>query len=364
MVPDAKLLHPYIGFSGYHGHPTFQTKNNPAYSQNFCNLFTDSPRVFKHDVKMFFPEIKHGVLAVDRVKYSHDSHADDDVKVEAKVIADGKYEEYFVIKDFIAEFTIEISVDFGHRGSITHPVEVFCDFIDVYVQNQLISLTVHDNNLLFVPYVMSYKSDFPPEVARIDSSSTNIVVNTDLSYGFILNESSKAKMEEKGFTSAAVDMVLLDTKKMVENTIEVEAGNSEDFGIPLDEVMNSYGGVSPKYILLLPQAIFPDRMSLYGLPIFNSEINMECCKYKKAGWCTPYFGIYGIPYISGECVPDMCLDEKCMDTPQYEVRNKVIDGYIILAEKPWDELDRLAGVLSVDKKARELAKQNITIEGE
>ncbi len=364
MVPDAKFLHPYIGFSGYHGHPTFQTKNNPAYSQNFCSLFTESPRVFTHDVKIFFPEIKHGVLSVDSIKYSHDAHADDEVNIKAKVIEAGKYEEYFVINDFTAEFTIEITVDFGPRGSILHPVEVFCDFIDVYVQNQLISLTVHDNNLLFVPYVISYSTDFPLEVARLDSESTNIVVSTDLSYGFIINEASKKKMEDKGFNSARLDMVLLDTKKMVDNTIGAESENSEDFGLPFDEVINSYSGVSEKYLILLPQSIFPDKMSLSGLPIFNSEINMKCCDYKKAGWCTPYFGIYDIPYISGECAPDMCLDEDCIDTPQYEVRNKVIDGYMILAEKSWDELDRLAGVLSVEKKARDLARQNITIEEE
>lgn len=364
MVPDAKMLHSYMGFSGYHGHPTFQTKSSPGYSQNFCQLFTEQDQVFIHTVKMFFPEIKHGVASVDKVKYSVDKSEDDEVNISSRVIFGGKYEEYAIIDDFIAEFKIEISINFGKRGSITSPAEIFCDFIDVYVHNQRISLTVHDNNLLFIPYAMSYRTEFPPEVARLDSRSTNIVVNSDITYGFILNEASKDKFESKGFTVASLDGTLLDTKKMATNITENEVGNGNDFGLDIGSVFDSYGGVSSKYIMLLPQSIFPDKMTLTGLPIFDSEKNMECCKYRAAGWCTPYFKIYDVD-IPDDCAPHECPDESpCKDTPQYEVRNKVIDGYLILADKSLEELDNMAGVLDDSVRKRMLENSNTIIEEE
>ena len=363
MVPDAKMLHPYMGFSGHHGYPTFQTESNPGYSQNFCALFQRGDHVFSHNVKMFFPEIKHGVISVDEVKYSIEASEHDDVTVTSKVVFGGKYEEYAVINDFTAEFEIEITVNFGARWSITEPVEIFCDFIDVYVHNQRISLTVHDNNLLFVPYAMSYKTGFPPEVARLDSKSMNIVSNTDVSYGFILNTASKNKMEAKGFDCAKLDGTFLDTKKLVMNVTDKEVSNSESFGLPIGGLADAYSGVTDKHILLLPQAIFPDRMTLSGIPIFNSEVNMKCCGYRNLGWCTPYFEIYDVN-AHPECKPSACVDGVCIDTPQYEVRNKVIDGYLILADKSWDELDALSRTEDTKKRARDLAKQNTVVEEE
>ena len=364
MVPDAKMLHPYIGFSGYHGYPTFQTSSSPGYSQNFCALFTDKDQIFTHSVKMFFPEIKHGVLFVDKVKYSVEKSEEDDVSISSRVILDGKYEEYAVIEDFVAEFTIEISVSFGKRCSITSPVEIFCDYVDVYVQNQRISLTMHDNNLLFIPYAMSYRTEFPPEVARLDSKSTNVVVNTDLTYGFILNEEAKNKLESKGFSAHELDSTMLDTKKLVMGIINDESGNSEDYGLSIGTITNSFKGVSKKYIMLLPQSIFPDKMELTGLPVFDSEQNMKCCDYRKFGWCSPYFKIYDVD-IPASCAPHSCDPYPiCKDTPQYEVRNKVIDGYLILADKTWDELDKLAGVFDEYIKKQKLINDNIIIEEE
>jgi len=364
MVPDAKMLHPYIGFSGYHGYPTFQTGVSPNYSSDFCRIFTEEARVFTHSVKMFFPEIKHGVLSVDSLHYSIDKSDEDDVTVTSRVVLDGKYEEYAVINDFTAEFDVEITVSFGERGSLLHPAEVYCDFIDVYVHNQRISLTVHDNNLLFIPYAMSYRTEFPPEVARLDSKSTNLVANTDLSYGFVLNKTSMEKMKEKGFSSAKLDSILLDTKKKVMNVTNKQVGGGDGFGLGIADVMDVHTGVSEKYVLLLPQSIFPDRMELTGLPIFNSEKNMKCCEYREAGWCTPYFEIYDVESIYPECPPAECRNEICKDTPQYEVRNKVIDGYLILADKTWEELDDLAGVLNKEKRLRDIAKQDIIVEEE
>ena len=363
MVPDAKMLHPYIGFSGYHGLPTFQTMESPGYSKNFCELFMNKNWVFTHHVKIFFPEIRHGLLMVDKTKYSIKKSEEDDVSISTKVVLDGKYEEYTVIEDFIAEFKIEISVNFGKRGSITSPVEIFCDYIDVYVQNQRISLTIHDNNLLFIPYAMSYRTEFPPEVARLDSDSTNIVVNTDLTYGFVLNEAAKNKLKSKGFAVHNLDGTMLDTKKLMMGITNKESGNSEDYGLPIGTMIDSFKGVSKKYVVLLPESIFPDKMELTGLPIFDSEQNMKCCDYRKLGWCSPYFKIYDVD-IPASCKPQDCDPYPiCQDTPQYEVRNKIIDGYLILADEPWKVLDKLAGLFSENIKRQKLVNSNIAREG-
>ena len=346
MVPDAKLLHPYMGFSGYHGAPVFQTKNNPGYSSIFCSLFSEKKYTYKHTVKMFFPEIKNGVLCVDKIKYNIDSSTEDYVSVSHRVIFDGKYEDYAVINDFKAEFEIDIEVDFGKRNSIQNPVEISCDFIDVYIQDQKISLVVHDNNLLFIPYAMSYKTEFPPEVARLDSKSTNIVVNSDVSYGFILNESSRKKLEEKGFECPKVNTDILDLNSLADRVTSIKVANNEGNGLNISSLDKIQSGVSNKYIVLLPQSIFPTRMTYEGLPIFNSEINMDCCGYWKAGLCSPYFKIYGIP-IAESCDPVKCPESgKCKSTPQYEIRNKIIDGYLVLADMEWKELDNLAGLIT------------------
>jgi hypothetical protein len=360
MLPHAKFLHPVMGWSGFHGPAIFQTRSNPNYSQNFCALIASGKYVYKHHVKMFFPEIRKGMLLVDKLKYSIDKSESDTVELSTKVIVDGKFEEYVSIDDFIAEFTVEISLSFGERGSITAPVEIYCDFIDIYIHNQKISLTVHDNNLLFIPYLMSYRADFPPEVARLDNKSLNLELNSSLSYGFIMNEDAKEKFEEKGFSPVSIDTVLLDTKKLKEALVH-DIGNSGSFSInrnPVD-IFTSMDTVSKKFAMLLPQAIFPDRMTLSGLPIFDSDIVMPCCGYWKLGLCSPYLPRYGVK-VPAQCSPFPCDSPPCEDQPQYEVRNRCIDGYMLLAEKDFEYLDREAGLLMTNIKNDE----EYEIEGE
>jgi len=363
MVPDAKLLHDYMGISGKYGMPVFQTPGAKFYGELFCDIFKDNKRTFQHKVKMFFPEIKHGVISIDKIQYSMESDPVDDVSMEYRLIQNGKYEEYYVIDDFVVEFEIEVSVSFGKRNSITKPVEIFCDYIDVYVHNQLISLTVHDNNILFVPYAMSYRLDMPPEAARNETDSSNMTVNTDLSYGFILNKASRDKMEEKGFKTTEMDMLLLDSKKKIQGLKEDVVDNPMDTGIPGPLVAKRHSGVSKKYMISLPESIFPDRMTYSGLPIFNSENCLSCCDVKKLGWCSVHFKPYGLPMSSPCPPPAPPCGEKCSKFTRYTVRNRLIDTLLILMDKTFEELDSLV-VKHSSRAATELIDDEYIVEKE
>ncbi len=364
MVPHAKFLHSYMGFSGADSDPVFRTGANKTYSADFCAAFIATNRTFEHKVKLFFPEIKHGVVSVSDVKYSADNESeDDDVSFSYQVAEGPKYKEYYVIDNFTVEFTIEITVDFGERRSIVAPTTIFCDFIDIYVHNQKITISTHDNVLLFIPYLMSYKTDFPPEVARLDTDFKNTTVNSDQQYGFIVDELSHEKLSNLRLDPSMIDLGLLNTKKRVMGMIN-DAGN--EGGSFLDYTsIGAYAGIGKKYIFTLPQAIFPDKMTLNGLPIFNSEINSSCCTHYGKKWGSAYFDQYEIPIPAEIPEPIECdkTPPKCQEMTQYEIRNKVIDGYILFSEKTWDELDRLNSAIAISEKQR-IDSQGGYLEGE
>ncbi len=358
MVPHAKFLHPYMGFSGAICDPVFRVGSLPDYSRRFCNVFLQSSRVFEHKVKLFFPEIKHGMISISDVKYSVSKESDDDdVTVTHKIIEGPKYKEYYVIEDFSVEFTIEVIVNFGERGSVVAPTTVFCDFMDLYVHNQKISITTHENNLLFIPYLMSYRTDFPPELARLETDFSNIAVNSDLQYGFIIDDKSQEKLEELRLNPSMIDIGLLNTKKRTAGMIS-DAGNEGGAFMDITSI-SAYSGVGKKYIFSLPQAIFPDRMTLIGLPLFDSELVVSCCDHWGKTWGSGYFKQYDVPIIAEILGPVECekTPPDCMEMTSYEIRNKVIDGYVLLSDKPWDELDRLAKALENSEKQRKDAQE-------
>ena len=361
MVPHAKFLHPYMGFSGKDSDPVFRKASNPNYSQTFSNLYINSNKTFEHKVKLFFPEIKHGVISVSDIKYSMDNESSDDdgVSISHKLIPGNKYEEYYVIEDFNVEFIIEITLDFGERNSIVAPVTVLCDFIDIYVHNQKITISTHDNSLLFIPYLMSYKTDFPPEAARQEIDFKNISVNSDLQYGFIIDDFVYEKLSTLRLNPSILDLGMLNAKKRSLGMIS-DAGNEGGSYLNFDSI-SAYSGVSKKYIFSLPQSIFPDKMTLTetGLPIFDSEICSSCCKHWAVTWGSAYFEQYEVPIIEKIDQPVECdkTPPKCEEMTQYEIRNKVIDGYLLLLDKSWEELDRL------NIKIVNAIKQRIVSEG-
>lgn len=353
MVPHAKFLHPYMGFSGADSEPVFRTGSKDEYSKTFCSAFINSDMTFEHKVKLFFPEIKHGVVSVSDVKYSVENEDEnDDVSFSYKVIEGPKYKEYFVIEDFSVEFTIEITVDFGDRNSVVSPTTILCDFIDIYVHNQKITITTHDNSLLFIPYLISYRTDFPPEIARLDTDFKNVAVNSDQQYGFIVDDLSYDKLLELKLDPSMIDLGLLNTKKRITGMIS-DAGN--EGGSFLDATsIAAYGGVGKKYMFTLPQAIFPDKMTLNGLPVFDSELSSSCCKHHGKAWGSAYFKQYEVPIPAKIEMPIECEDTppECQEMTAYEIRNKVIDGYILFSEKTWDELDRLSSAIANSEKQR------------
>ena len=127
--------------------------------------------------------------------------------------------------------------------------------------------------------------------------------------------------------------------------------------------ISAYGGVGKKYIFTLPQAIFPDKMTLNGLPLFNSELNSDCCKHYGNRWGSAYFDQYEVPIPAYIPEPKECdkTPPECQKMTQYEIRNKVIDGYIIFSDKTWDELDKLSSGIANAEKQR-IAAQNAYFE--
>jgi len=350
MIPHAKFFHDYMGFTGSLGLPIFQTSANPMYSANFCKLFTDHTMSFKHKVELFFPEIEQGVFLVSDIKYDVLQDPTDDVTVTHSVDLGGQYEEYVVIENFTATFEIELFVDFGKRLSIQAPLEINCAYIDIILFNQRISLTTHANNIFILPYLMSYKTDFPPEAARQDNSFSNISTNSDLSYGFILSDSCREALQRKKISFQKLDMELFEIKrKATELEVQAEKDN------PMEDIYSpeTQPKTKDKFTISLPQSLFRDKMELYGFPLFNSEINLECCKYWEGALYSVYFGLYDVPVLSEGSDPVSCLKtpKECQETPQYEVRNKVIDGFITYSDLSWDELDsRIPGMIDQPTK--------------
>jgi hypothetical protein len=362
MMPTAKLLHPFIGVDGGECYPVFQSGGRVYYGTDFCESFKNRKIGNRHVVKLFFPEIKHGLLYVDEAKYSViASKEDEGVVVTSEIVRDGKYEEYFVIKDFKAEFEIEVQVDFGKRGSITDPVEVICDFIDIFVHNQRISLVTHDNNFLFIPYEMSYRKNLPPEIARTDSASFNVDASSDPDYAFIINRATKEKLESKGFECPPIDLTMLRIKQ-----IEIEERYA-DFNMEqtssISKTIKDKKNMGSKFLFSLPEAIFPEKLACprlvgeggvpysknpvppdFQVPIFDSDMIDRTCSIIRRCSETPHYEKYKV--LASDAPPPVCTgirvcSAKQVAQSQLQNKNLVIDGYLIFAELSWEKLDKL-----------------------
>lgn len=357
MLPHPKLLHPYMGIAGGDAYyPVVQHIDDSMYGTNFAEFFKKSNITSRHKVKMFFPEIKKGLATVGDIKYSANSNPEDTVSVSGKIITDGKYEEYIVIDNFLAEFEVEVSVDFGSRITPSHPVEVVCDYIDIFVFNQRISLTVHDNTLLFVPYAMSYPVSTPPEAARAEASSTNLEVNSDASYGFILNKSAKDAFVKRGFSPTKIDTIMLD----IEKKKNVAANDFRDMNEEnsLSANVGQAHGISEKHIMVLPRAIFPagteqtryfsepgkrndiaENTGYENIPLLLVSGTKSCCEIKKGATCSPHFEKYKV-FASEMCpIPKECMLDKCKAQSSFVVENRIVNTLLALMELPFEEMD-------------------------
>jgi len=361
FVPHKKFFHPYLGFTGAAGYSIFQTAASPMYSEMFCAKF-DGGLTFKHFVEIKFNEIRNGFLYVDDVKYNVASSENDEVTVSHKVNVGSKYREYVEIKDFVAKFDIDIFVNMGERKSVESPVVISPMYIDVFVFNQRISIISHKNSATILPYYMPYRTDFPPEIARMETSGANLTTNEQIYYGFVIDDSTASVLSERGLDVTRLDTSLIEAKDEMIYLTEEAVVNEQSSFFDIDDITSLIGDKSEYYTVKLPESIFPYQMELDAeVPIFDSEKNMKCCKYVEMGLCSPYHELYqtNVPPF---CQPHMCLDDKCINTPQYEIRNKVIDKYLTLAMRPIEVLDSLFVEASVGWSKHRKLQQEIIVE--
>jgi len=357
FIPDERFFHPLVGMTGAHGEPNFQTKNNPGYSIRFSNIFMSKKYYeIKHKVKMYFPEIRNGAVYVSDAKYGIKSGSEDEVNVTYEISRGDAYKEYTQIKNFIAEFEITIKVDFGKCTSIVETVEIYCEYVDVYVYDQRIRISIHDNSSIFIPYIISYRKDLPPEIALRTSGIQSAQTNTDLEYGFILNEEPMLKLKELGFTTDEIDVSILDIVKMREKGLEYIQTDFANNALESTSPFTNEDRIGKKYIVSIPAAVFPSKMTLRGIPVFDSDIIMQCCDIRKASMCSPYLKMYGVALPDTCPPPSPCNNQECIDQPQYEVRNKVIDGYMILSDLNKKDLDDLYGKVIIANGLGEILK--------
>lgn len=349
MMPHAKLFHPYAGLDGTFGEPLWRTKKSPSYGTDFLNAFKGKTWTYEHKIKMFFPEIRNGVILVSEIGYSADFNVDDKVSVDYKVLKGDNYEEYIEINDFIAEINIEIEVTFGRHG-LSFPGSINCNFVDIYLFDQKISIVTHSNNLLFAPYYMPYQTDFPFELSRAETDFGNLTSNVERKYGFIIPLETQELFDDIGINTSKIDTEILNVE-MYKDAIrsKFQQGKEDD-----DEASVLMARKYEKYQVLLPMNIFPQNGYLNAeLPIFNSEKCMSCCQYWKQGGgnylTTRLFDLHS-PTVPG-AAPDKCPDSgPCPEEYQYETRNKLVNTFLRISDMTWDFLDDRAGVVDIAAK--------------
>jgi len=338
FVPQAKFFHPTMGFTEFHGPGLFQDLDHLGYSKKFTDFFKGAIS-FRHSVKIFFPEIKKGLIFLDKLKYRAVSKNENPI-LNYEIVKDDKYEDYIEIKDHLVEFEVIVSADFGKKISPEELVEIVCERMEFLLFNQRISIALHKGNMTIVPYVISYDTVYPIEFAKQTTKSSNLVANSGLNFGFVLLENEKNYFEKKGFSCDEVDSSLLDTA-FIKSQIDTKLSKGE---VDLHNVTTCSENY---YLLTLPKTLFTKTDKKNFIPIFNPEIAMNCCDYIKAKLCSPYAKQYKIPSIS-EC-PKSCpksdAETACKQVYKYEVINKAIIGYVTFSLLDWKKLDEFAKII-------------------
>ena len=348
MMPHAKLFHSYAGLDGVSGQTMWRTKNDGNYGTSFLNYFKEKQWKYTHKIKMFFPEIRSGLLMVAGVQYSPDFNEDDKVTVTSEVKKGDNFNEYIEIEDFTAEIEIDIIVKFGRHG-LSYPGSINCDFVDIYLFDQKISLITHTNTLLFVPYYMPYQTDFPFELARQEANYANLTSNIERKYGFVIPLESVDILDDIGFSSEKLSVEILDVDKGRDHMLDPSNYNGERY----KEESDMFARSREKYIITFPMNIFP-RLGEFGseLPVFDSEKCSPCCFYKGAGggnllaskpWKT--FAPTTPDAEPSECYPGT----PCKEEYQYEIRNKLINSFMRIADYTWAKLDGLVEITESER---------------
>ena len=183
FIPHANIFHPYFGFAeiGYNGNLTPYLK--------LLNLFNENKLSFIQKVKVFFPQIREGVVYIDKIKYGIDSNPIDEVKVEYKVIKNSDYLDYVPITNHIAEFEVEIIVDSKYSG-LWYPASISCDYIDLLLHQERISLTEIQSDIKLIPYFGAHHTDSPLLYINSGADTIDHMRNNSLTYQVMIPSES------------------------------------------------------------------------------------------------------------------------------------------------------------------------------
>lgn len=328
FVPHANIFHPYFGFAeiGYNG------EKIPYL--NLLNLFRNNKLLFIQKVKVFFPEIREGLVYVDKIKYSIDSNPIDEAKVTYKLIKNSDYLDYVPIKNHLAEFEIEIIVDTKYSG-IWYPVVVSCDYIDLLIHQERISLTETQSEIKLIPYLGAHHTDLPLLYVNSGAETIEHMRNNALTYQVILPKESAEYLYKYNYKPTEyLSRMSLDEEGAKFYMITVDAFITnyaiEDGAQNYSKCPNIYeenkGMLSCDFIPMLNDSWFTDTLS-------------TCKAQATSYWYTTVYDKnwkdYDLPH-SGMCPDDN--DPYTADQTRGYVWYKVIHNY----NKTDDELTRMA----------------------
>jgi len=205
FMPTGKLFHPYFGFKTlgvWFFNDSTDTLDIVKEFEKFDKHFNHKT-TFSHKVKLYFPEIRKGVICIDKVNYSVDAHPDDNVSLSYKNNSHSKYKDYIEIEHHIAEIDITIELTYKYKSPI-HPVTIKCNYIDLLLFEQRISITETINSIHIVPYVYARHTDTPFSFVEHTKAVTSSMSNNSLTYTVGINKESADYIKKHNGTVSSV----------------------------------------------------------------------------------------------------------------------------------------------------------------
>ena len=193
--PHANLFHPLFGIADI-GYCTKLPFGFTPYAgiAKYCGKTTQR---FIQKVQIFFPEIREEFIYIDKISYHVDSNPIDDVRLDYKLHKNSKYYDYVQIKNHLATFELEIIVDTAY-GGVFHPIEVSCEYIDILIHQQRISITEIQSSVKIVPYISGHHTDEPMHYLEPSDKAITHMKNTNPTYQIILPRESGKFIEKFG----------------------------------------------------------------------------------------------------------------------------------------------------------------------
>lgn len=332
FIPHANMFHPFFGYReiGFNG--------DYACFNPYMNFFTTHKMGFKQQVEIFFPEIRTGVIYIDKIQYRIDANTKDDVKIDYKVKKNSKYYDYVEIDNHIAKFEIDIIVDTEYTG-IWHPITVSCDYIDILLFQQRISITETQSEIKMIPYLTAYHLDQPLFYLELDKTAISHMKNTTPQYNVILPEDAGDELKKYAYVpSEAESKYVTDVKG---KKVYVAQMDAFILNYAIEKFVGELNGMTN-------DDIFKDNEEVYYgdvLPMFNNNWyfgEVETCKMGiQTRW---YYTVYNKRWGPIDCLPPMpCIHNgKLPAATRDETRGDIVYELIQNFEKEDKELYKMS----------------------